>query len=166
MGINEVSIWRGRCSAIQESKKKSSHSPPVFEGPLLGLVLEADPVSNPTPPVLPPPLEEPAAAVALTPPAFVVVDAITVLGIAIPSGLDPRSTQYCTWIPLRISTSVEVFISAKVQDVDAHRCSELTRRSRLFFLHQQPELSQPFVWLDMAGEGGWRELVIGEGYGR
>lgn len=118
------------------------HSPPVSAGPLLGLVLVADPVPlvdpEPNPSVGEPPVSKGPLLLLLS-----VGVASAVLGIVMPSGLSPLSTQYCTWMLLRIATSVAVFISANVHDVDAHRSSELALLSRLPFLHQQPELSQP-----------------------
>jgi hypothetical protein len=66
-----------------------------------------------------------------------------VLGIVMPAGLSPLSTQYCSWMLLRIATSVAVFMSANVHDVEAQSLRELTLLSRLLFLHQQLELSQP-----------------------
>jgi hypothetical protein len=70
-----------------------------------------------------------------------------VLGSVMPAGLRSLSTQYCSWMLLRMDTSVAVFMSANVHDVDAQRSSELTLLSRLLFLHQQFELSQPCAGL-------------------
>jgi hypothetical protein len=70
--------------------------------------------------------------------------ASTVLGIVMPSGLNPLSTQYMSWRPEMMLTSVSVFMFAKVQLVDAQRVMELIRRSRLPFLHQQLAWSQPY----------------------
>lgn len=111
----------------------------MFDGPLLGrdrVVLPA--LLSPSGVLNAPPVSD-----GELPPSDV-VSASTVEGTVIPAGLWSRSTQYCTWIPLNAVTSVFVFISAKVHDVEAHRSSWLIRLSRLFFLHQQPELSQPW----------------------
>lgn len=73
-----------------------------------------------------------------------VVVASVVLGKVIPSGLCPLSTQYCTCMPLSVLASVAVFMLANVHPVEAHRPMPDMRRSRFAFLHQHPELSQPW----------------------
>ena len=110
----------------------------MLDGPLLG----RDRVVVPALLSISRVLNAPSVSDGILPPSDV-VSAGTIVGSAIPAGLRSRSTQYCTWIPLKALTSVFVFMSANVHDVDAHRSSWLIRLSRLFFLHQHPELSQP-----------------------
>lgn len=73
-----------------------------------------------------------------------VVLASVVLGSVIPSGLCPLSTQYCNCMLLSVLASVAISMFANVQSLEAHRPTLDMRRSRFPFLHQHPELSQPW----------------------